>query len=89
MRRCGLLTHASRAARSGSAAELYPFAVGTIPLQPLHDRVEELPAPELDRFIHIGEDHLATVIATMVVDGFGTIVGEARYAEGDFSVTGT
>jgi RimJ/RimL family protein N-acetyltransferase len=42
--------------------------------------LSELPAPELDRFIHIGEDHRFTVVATMVVDGFETIVGEARYA---------
>ena len=42
--------------------------------------LSELPTPELDRFIHIGEDHRFTVVATMAVDGFEAIVGEARYA---------
>ena len=42
--------------------------------------MSELPAPELDRFIHIGEDRRSTVLATMVADGLETIVGEARYA---------
>lgn len=42
--------------------------------------MSELPKSELDRFIHIGEADRFTVVATMVVDGFETIVGEARYA---------
>ncbi|KJC57649.1 GNAT family acetyltransferase [Bradyrhizobium sp. LTSPM299] len=42
--------------------------------------MRELPKLELERFIHIGEADRFTVVATMVVDGFETIVGEARYA---------
>jgi RimJ/RimL family protein N-acetyltransferase len=42
--------------------------------------MSELPKMELERFIHIGEADRFTVVATMVVDGFETIVGEARYA---------
>jgi GNAT superfamily N-acetyltransferase len=42
--------------------------------------LSELPARELDRFIHVGEDQRFAVVATMVLDGFETIVGEARYA---------
>lgn len=48
----------------------------------------ELPAPLLDRFTHVNERDGFTVIATMEVDGFETIVGEARYivhpADGGF-----
>jgi GNAT superfamily N-acetyltransferase len=40
----------------------------------------ELPASELDRFIHVGEADRFSVIATMLVEGRETIVGEARYA---------
>ena len=40
----------------------------------------ELPANVLDHFIHIGERDEFSVIATMNVEGFDTIVGEARYA---------
>ena len=39
----------------------------------------ELPQPLLDRFTHVGERDGFTVIATMQLDGFETIVGEARY----------
>ena len=42
--------------------------------------MSELPKPVLDHFIHVGMDDGFTVIATMQVDGFETIVGEARYA---------
>jgi len=42
--------------------------------------MSELPKSELERFIHIGEADRFTVVATMLVDGFETIVGEARYA---------
>src|SRR4029450_5464731 len=40
----------------------------------------ELPASLLEDFIHIGEADRFSVIATMLVDGRETIVGEARYA---------
>ncbi|MCA6115383.1 GNAT family N-acetyltransferase [Bradyrhizobium sp. WSM 1738] len=40
----------------------------------------ELPQSELDRFIHVGEADRFSVVATMLVDGRETIVGEARYA---------
>ena len=42
--------------------------------------MSELPKPVLDRFTHIGETEGFTVVATMTIDGFETIVGEARYA---------
>jgi RimJ/RimL family protein N-acetyltransferase len=42
--------------------------------------MSELPAPVLDRFTHDGLVEGFTVVATMMVDGFETIVGEARYA---------
>ncbi len=42
--------------------------------------MSELPQSELDRFIHVGEADRFSVIATMVIDGVETIVGEARYA---------
>jgi GNAT superfamily N-acetyltransferase len=42
--------------------------------------MSELPKPVLDQFTHVGIDQGFTVIATMQVDGFETIVGEARYA---------
>jgi GNAT superfamily N-acetyltransferase len=41
--------------------------------------VSELPAPVLDRFTHVSEAAGFTVVATMVIDGFETIVGESRY----------
>jgi GNAT superfamily N-acetyltransferase len=42
--------------------------------------MSELPQTELDHFVHVGEDDRFGVIATMSIDGFETIVGEARYA---------
>jgi GNAT superfamily N-acetyltransferase len=42
--------------------------------------MSQLPATLLDRFIHVGEADQFSVVATMEVDGFETIVGEARYA---------
>jgi GNAT superfamily N-acetyltransferase len=39
----------------------------------------ELPPQVLDRFTHISEAAGFTVVATMMIDGFETIVGEARY----------
>ena len=40
----------------------------------------ELPASLLEDFIHIGEADRFSVIATVLLDGRETIVGEARYA---------
>lgn len=45
-----------------------------------HGAMSELPPSVLDQFIHVGRDGALTVIATIEVDGFETIVGEARYA---------
>jgi RimJ/RimL family protein N-acetyltransferase len=42
--------------------------------------MSELPASVLDHFTHVGMERGFTVVATMQVDGFETIVGEARYA---------
>ena len=42
--------------------------------------MSQLPPSLLDRFIHVGEADQFSVVATMQVDGFETIVGEARYA---------
>jgi len=44
--------------------------------------MSELSRTELGHFIHAGEDDRFSVIATMAIDGFETIVGEARYAIG-------
>src|SRR5260370_12623217 len=41
--------------------------------------MSELPQTELDHFIHVGEADRFSVIATMTIDGFETIVGEAPY----------
>jgi GNAT superfamily N-acetyltransferase len=41
--------------------------------------MSELPVSVLDRFTHVSEAAGFTVVATMMVDGFETIVGEARY----------
>ena len=41
--------------------------------------MSELPQRELDHFIHVGELDRFSVIALMTVEGFETIVGEARY----------
>ncbi|MDP3689663.1 GNAT family N-acetyltransferase [Bradyrhizobium sp.] len=42
--------------------------------------ISELPAAELDRFIHVGEADRFSVVAVMRIDGAETIIGEARYA---------
>ncbi len=42
--------------------------------------ISELPKSVLDHFVHVGEDDRFSVVATMTIDGFETIVGEARYA---------
>ncbi len=42
--------------------------------------MSELSSTELDHFTHAGEDDRFSVIATMMIDGIETIVGEARYA---------
>ena len=41
--------------------------------------MSELPKTLLDEFTHVGEADRFSVVATMMVDGFETIVGEARY----------
>jgi GNAT superfamily N-acetyltransferase len=41
--------------------------------------MSELPKALLDRFIHVSEASGFTVIATMEIDGFESIVGELRY----------
>jgi RimJ/RimL family protein N-acetyltransferase len=45
-----------------------------------HGAMSELPRSVLDHFTHVGRDDAFTVIAVIEVDGFETIVGEARYA---------
>jgi GNAT superfamily N-acetyltransferase len=42
--------------------------------------ISELPQTLLDDFVHVGEADRFSVIATLMVDGIETIVGEARYA---------
>jgi GNAT superfamily N-acetyltransferase len=42
--------------------------------------MSELPHNVLDHFIHVGERDEFSVVATMKIDGFEAIVGEARYA---------
>jgi RimJ/RimL family protein N-acetyltransferase len=42
--------------------------------------MSELPGAMLEHFVHVGEADGFSVVATMVIDGFETIVGEARYA---------
>jgi RimJ/RimL family protein N-acetyltransferase len=42
--------------------------------------MNELPHTLLDHFIHVGEHNQFSVVATMKIDGFETVVGEARYA---------
>jgi GNAT superfamily N-acetyltransferase len=39
----------------------------------------ELPQTELGHFMDVGEDDRFSVVATMMIDGIETIVGEARY----------
>jgi GNAT superfamily N-acetyltransferase len=41
--------------------------------------LSELPQTQLGHFMHVGEDDRFSVVATMAIDGFETIVGEARY----------
>lgn len=41
--------------------------------------IGELPPQLLDRFTHVSEAGGFTVVATMMIDGFETIIGEARY----------
>src|SRR5580704_7542965 len=41
--------------------------------------MSELPKPVLDRFTHVSAAAGFTVVATKMIDGFETIVGEARY----------
>jgi GNAT superfamily N-acetyltransferase len=45
-----------------------------------HGAISELPQTLLDDFVHVGEADRFSVIATLMVDGIETIVGEARYA---------
>ncbi len=42
--------------------------------------ISELPQTQLDHFIHVGEADRFSVIATMTIDGFEAVVGEARYS---------
>jgi len=42
--------------------------------------MSELPRNVLDHFIHVGERDEFSVIATVKVDGFESVIGEARYA---------
>jgi RimJ/RimL family protein N-acetyltransferase len=42
--------------------------------------MSELPKSVLDHFTHVGMEDGFTVVATMRIDGFETVVGEARYA---------
>ena len=42
--------------------------------------MSELPRNVLDHFMQIGERDAFSVIATMKIDGFETMIGEARYA---------
>jgi GNAT superfamily N-acetyltransferase len=41
---------------------------------------KELPAGQLDKFIHVGEADSFSVVATVLRDGVEAIIGEARYA---------
>lgn len=42
--------------------------------------VSELPKYLLDDFVHAGREDRFSIVATVLADGFKTIVGEARYA---------
>jgi GNAT superfamily N-acetyltransferase len=44
-----------------------------------HGAMSELPKSVLHHFTHVGLDDAFTVVATIKVDGFATIVGEVRY----------
>jgi RimJ/RimL family protein N-acetyltransferase len=50
--------------------------------------MRELPKNVLDNFVHVGAHEQFSVVATVMVDGFEVIVGEARYAfhAGDASI---
>jgi RimJ/RimL family protein N-acetyltransferase len=41
--------------------------------------MSELPKTLLNHFVRVGEEDRFSVVATMMIDGFETIVGEARY----------
>jgi GNAT superfamily N-acetyltransferase len=41
--------------------------------------MSELPPGELDHFLHVGENNRFSVLATLMMDGRETIVGEGRY----------
>ncbi len=43
------------------------------------DAISELPASQLDHFIHAGENDRFSVIVAVMIDGREAIVGEARY----------
>jgi RimJ/RimL family protein N-acetyltransferase len=45
-----------------------------------HGAMSELPKSVLEQFTHIGGGDAFTVVTTLEVDGFETIIGEARYA---------
>ena len=47
--------------------------------------MSELPKPVLDHFTHVGLDDAFSVVATIDIGGFETIVGEARYGFNDRS----
>ena len=49
--------------------------------------ISELPKGLLREFLEVGERERFTVVATMMVDGFETIVAEARYAFHEASAT--
>ncbi|TYO66229.1 GNAT family N-acetyltransferase [Bradyrhizobium hipponense] len=49
--------------------------------------ISELPKGLLHDFLQVGERERFTVVATMMVDGFETIVAEARYAPHEESAT--
>ena len=49
--------------------------------------ISELPKGLLHDFLQVGERERFTVVATMMVDGFETIVAEARYAFHEASAT--
>ncbi|WP_454624446.1 N-acetyltransferase family protein [Bradyrhizobium cenepequi] len=42
--------------------------------------MRELPKNVLENFVHVGEHEQFSVVASVMVDGFEVIVGEARYA---------
>src|SRR5258708_36773488 len=46
---------------------------------PFLGAMSELPKTLLNHFVRVGEEDRFSVVATMMVDGFETIVGEARY----------